>query len=254
MKVRVFTDGACSNNGKIGAKASYACWFPEHKELSKAGRIPDDQQQTNQRGELTGIYEAIKIIQEKLPYEEIELQIFTDSMYSKNCLTQWVIGWQANNWKTSSGSPVSHRDIIEDAVKRLAKFKNYCISYVPAHTGKDDELSKHNEIVDKMAVAVLNPEVENLKIIHTNQEKPIEGLPIDMMGPPVSSRILTDWCRQNLEKLDSDELNNALLSVLTKTLKKNGLILEKQRLHKTNVYRLLANNLIAEKSNIIKEE
>jgi ribonuclease HI len=254
MKIRVFTDGACSKNGQNGARASYAFWLPEHKQLTKADFVPDEDPQTNNRGELLAILKAVQCIFSNFPSEEIDLQVYTDSMYSKNCLTQWVIGWQANNWKTSSGSPVSHRDIIEDAVKRLAKFKNYCISYVPAHTGKDDELSKHNEIVDKMAVAILNPEVENLKIIHTNQEKPIEGLPIDMMGPPVSSRILTDWCRQNLEKLDSDELNNALLSVLTKTLKKNGLILEKQRLHKTNVYRLLANNLIAEKSNIIKEE
>ena len=36
MKIRVFTDGACSSNGKVGAKASYAFWIPEHKELSKA--------------------------------------------------------------------------------------------------------------------------------------------------------------------------------------------------------------------------
>lgn len=254
MKVRVFTDGACSKNGQKGARASYACWFPEHKELSKAERVPEDQPQTNQRGELMAIYQAIKIIEEKLPYEEVEVQIYTDSMYSKNCLTQWVIGWQANNWKTASGTPVSHRDVIEDAVKRLPKFKSYCISYVPAHTGKDDELSKHNEVVDRMAVAVLNPEAAEVKIIRTNQEKPIEGLPIDIMGPPVNARTLTDWCRENLDKLSSDEVDSALLSALTKTLKKNGLVLEKQKLHRTSVYRLMANNLIAEGTKIVKEE
>lgn len=254
MKVRVFTDGACSNNGKTGAKASYACWFPEHKELSISGRVPDNQPQTNQRGELMGIHEAIKIMEEKFPCDEIEVTIYTDSMYSKNCLTQWVIGWQANNWKTGAGESVKHRDIIEDAVNRLPKFKSYCISYVPAHTGNDDEFSKHNETVDRMAVAVLNPEVAEVKLIHTNQTKAIEGLPIDLMGPPVSGRVLSEWCKDHLDKLDKDELDNALLSVLTKTLKKNGFILEKQRLHRTAVYRLLANNLIAEGSKIIKEE
>lgn len=254
MKVRVFTDGACSNNGKPGAKASYACWFPDHKDYSKAGRVPETEPQTNQRGELLGIYEAIKIAEEKFPCDDTELTIYTDSMYSKNCLTQWVIGWQANKWKTGAGEPVKHRDIIEDAVNRLPRFKSYCISYVPAHTGKDDEFSKHNEIVDRMAVAVLNPEIAEVKLIRTNQEKPIDGLPIDLMGPPVSGRVLTEWCRTHLEKLDRDDLDTALLAVLTKTLKKGGFVLEKQRLHKTAVYRLLASNLIAETTKVIKEE
>jgi ribonuclease HI len=254
MKVRVFTDGACSKNGKVGAQASYACWFPEHKEYSKAGRVPEDEPQTNQRGELMGIYEAIKIAEEKFPGDDTELTIYTDSMYSKNCLTQWVIGWQANKWKTGAGEPVKHRDIIEDAVNRLPRFKSYCISYVPAHTGKDDEFSKHNEIVDRMAVAVLHPEVAEVKLIRTNQETPIEGIPIDLMGPPVAGRVLTEWCRENLDKLDKEDLDTALLAVLTKTLKKSGFVLEKQRLHKTAVYRLLASNLIAVNTKVIKEE
>jgi hypothetical protein len=105
-----------------------------------------------------------------------------------------------------------------------------------------------------MAVAVLNPEAAEVKIIHTNQAKPIEGLPIDLMGPPVSARILTDWCKHNLNLLDKEDLDSALISVLTKILKKKGFVLEKQRLHKSAVYRLLANGLIAEGSNIIKEE
>lgn len=251
MKVRVFTDGACSNNGKAGAKAAYACWFPEHKEFSKADRVPEDHPQTNNRGELMAIQEAVKIMERNFPYDETEIQIYTDSMYSKQCLTEWIIGWQANNFKNNT---ISNRDIIEDTVKRLSKFKLHIISHIRAHTGKDDEFSKNNEIVDRMAVAVLNPEVLTAKIIKTNREKPIEGLPIDMMGPPVSSRTLTDWCRDNLNKLDSDEVDIALMSALTKTLKKNGLILEKQRLHRTSVYRLIANNLIAENTKIVKEE
>ena len=254
MKVRVFTDGACTNNGKAGARASYACWFPDHKEFSKSGRVPEDQPQTNQRGELMGIHEAIKVIDKKFDCDDVEVTIYTDSMYSKNCLTQWVIGWQSNNWKTGAGEPVKHRDIIEDAVNILPKFKSYCITYVPAHTGNNDDLSKNNEMVDRMAVAVLNPEVAEVKLIRTNQEKPIEGLPVELLGPAVSGKVLTDWCRDNLDKLDKDDLETALLSVLTKTLKKSGFILEKQRLYRSAVYKLLANNLITEGSKIIKEE
>lgn len=254
MKVRVFTDGACSKNGQQGAKASYAYYFPDYTEYSKADRVPETQSQTNQRGELLAIAEAVKTIQSKFPVEEIDVHIYTDSMYSKNCLTQWVIGWVQNNWKTSQGNSVVHRDIIEETTKLLPKFKSYTISYVAAHTGKDDELSRCNEIVDRMAVAVLNPEAATVKIIHTNQEKPIEGFPVELMGPPVNLNIILRWCKDNLDKLDEDAVNTALLSAVTKTLKKKGFELEKQRLHRSCQYRLISSHLIAESTHIIKED
>jgi hypothetical protein len=49
-------------------------------------------------------------------------------------------------------------------------------------------------------------------------------------------------------------LDSALLTVLTKTLKKNGFTLEKQRMHRNTLYRLVANNLIAEGTKVIKED
>lgn len=254
MKVRVFTDGACSKNGREGAKASYACWFPDSPDLSKAERVPDDQPQTNQRGELLAIFEAVKIALEHFPNEETELHIYTDSMYSKNCLTVWLPGWIQNNWMNSQGKPVVHRDLIEETTKLLAKFKSYIITYVAAHTRGTDENSRHNERVDRMAVAVLNPEIADIKIVHTNTQVAIEGLPIALLGPPVNGGTLVTWCRENLDKLDQDVLDSALLTVLAKTLRKNGYELEKQRLHRSTLYRLCANNLITEPPKVIKED
>jgi ribonuclease HI len=260
MKIRVFTDGACSKNGQESAKASYAFWLPEHKELSKADFVPSEQTQTNNRGELLAIQEAVKCIHENFPANEVELQVYTDSMYAKNCLTIWLPGFIERNWKTSGykgksgGEDVKNRDLIEETTKLFPKFKSYILTYVPAHTGGEDELSRHNEIVDRMAVTVLNPDAATVKIIHTNVQKPIEGFPIELMGPPIAEDTLIQWCRDNLDKLDEDILNTALLQVATKTLKKNGFILEKQRLHRSVVYRLAANNLIAEGTKVTKEE
>jgi len=253
MKIRVFTDGACSKNGKQGAKASYACWFPENPELSVAKRVPEEESQTNQRAELLAIHEAVKILQTNFPCEELEVEIFTDSMYSRSCLTEWIIDWVPNNWKKKDGQLVKHRDIIEDCSNQLSKFKSYIISYVPAHTGGTDEKSKNNDIVDKMAVAVLEPNTVP-KQVTSNTAKPIEGLPIEIMGPSVNQTILAKWCRNNMDKLDDNEVNNALITALTKTLKQHGYTLEKQRLHRTNVFRLIANNLIAEDVKEVKEE
>jgi ribonuclease HI len=75
MKIRVFTDGACSKNGQAGARASYAFWIPEHKELSKADFVPSEDSQTNNRGELLAIYEGVKCIYDNFPAQEIDLQV-----------------------------------------------------------------------------------------------------------------------------------------------------------------------------------
>ena len=259
MKIRVFTDGACSKNGQSTARASYAFWIPEHKELSKADFVPADQLQTNNRGELLAIYEAVRCIHDNFPANEVELQVYTDSMYSKNCLTIWLPGFMERNWKTSgykgsASNDVKNRDLIEDTTKLLPRFKSYILTYVAAHTGGIDELSKHNDVVDRMAVTVLNPAAATVKIVRANVEKPIDGFPIELMGPAVAEGSLVQWCRNNLDKLDRDIVDTALLQAAAKTLKKNGFVLEKQRLHRSVVYRLVANNLIAEGTTITKEE
>jgi len=254
MKIRVFTDGACEGNGKKNARASYACWFPDNKELSIAEVVPEDQQQTNNRGELLAISEAVNICTTNFTPSEVELEIYSDSMYSINCLTTWLPGWISKGWKTSSNSNVSHRDLIEDTSNKLVKFKSHKFTHVEAHTGKDDELSVNNDIVDRMAVRVLHPN-EPPKVIQTNKESPIAGLPISLMGPPVTEKILSDWCKQNLDKLDRDALSVALLGALTKTVRKNGFDIVKQKLHKSSQYRLVTkSHLILENTTIIKEE
>ena len=256
MDVRVFTDGACSNNGKIGAKASWAFWFPEHPKLSKADKVRDENMQTNQRGELTAIAKAVETALVSFDPAETNLLIFTDSMYSKNFLTLWLPSWIRKDWKNTQGVAVAHRDLIEKTATNLSKFKSFTISHVKAHTGNDDELSKNNAVVDKMASDILleGPVKEDVKVI-TNTQEAFEGFPLALMGPPVSENSLVQWCKANLDKLEPKFLAAALLSGLTKTLKEKGFGVQKQRLHRSNMYRLVSkNHLIAEKTVIVKDE
>jgi len=252
MKIEVYTDGACSKNGKSGAKASWAFYFPDHKDKSNAGRVPETDIQTNQRAELMAISESVKA-SETFPVNEIDLKIFTDSKYSKDCLTTWLPAWIRNNWKTSQGEDVKHRDLIEDATRRLSRFKSFGIVHVKAHTGGEDEQSRNNHIVDRMATQILNP--EESKPITSNTEEPVSDLPLKLMGPPVYESELITWCRANLDKLDRDSLNSALLTALSKTVKKKGFEMVKQRLHRSVLYRLKTDSgLIKEDVTITKEE
>lgn len=253
-KVRIFTDGACSKNGKSGAKASWACWFPEFPDYSNSDIVPIGDLQTNQRGELMGIAKGVEIAVQKCPLATTDLHIFTDSMYSKNCLTEWLPGWIESNWKTKQGKPVSHRDLIEQTATNLSKFKSYTITHVRAHTGDQDDLSRNNDIVDKMATQVLHP-TEETKVVQSNKEEAIPGLPVSLMGPPVSDTTVFGWIKQNLDKLDSEALHTALYSALSKTLKKKGFELSKQRLHRSTMIRLIsAKHLIAGGIVVVKED
>lgn len=253
--VRVFTDGACSKNGKQNARAAYAFWIPDHPDLSSAGYVPLNEPQTNNRGELMGIQQAVNCFLSNFPSSETDIQIYTDSMYSKNCLTTWIPGWISRGWKTSDNKDVSNRDIIEDIVSNLTKFKSYIITHVRAHTGKSDDLSKNNAIVDRMATEVLNPPEKEVKVIVTHNKTALLGdCPVQLMGPPVTEDVLIEWCYGNLEKLDKKLLDSAILTVLQKTAKQTGFNLEKQKVHKTSVYRLTStNHLIAEGKSIVKQ-
>lgn len=256
--VRVFTDGACSKNGKQNARASYAFWIPEHPSLSAANIVPLSDPQTNNRGELMAIQKAVDCLVTNFSPSETDIHIYTDSMYSKNCLTTWIPGWISRGWKTADNKDVANRDLIEDIISKLTKFKSYTISHVRAHTGKDDELSKNNAIVDRMAVDVLDPpskESDTKVIVTQNTQSLLEDCPIQIMGPPVPEHTLLNWCYDNLQKLDKHLLDLAIMTVLQKTAKKNGFNLEKQKVHKTSVYRLTSSNhLIAEGKSIVRQE
>ena len=249
--IRLFTDGACKANGKKQAQASYAGYFPENKDWSFAERIPETESQTNQRGELMAIYQGVKVAIEKSGApSEFTLDIYTDSTYSRDCLTTWLPGWLRNDWKTAAGKPVLHRDLIEGTSRLLPQFRGFSITYVKAHTGKKDELSRFNDIVDKMAVGVLVP--KETKEITTTDDM-FEGLPLRMMGAPIEEHVIQEWCKDNLDKLDPTALKSALLSAFKKTVQKNGYDLDTQVINKTKVVRLVSTTLVKEGVTIIKE-
>jgi ribonuclease HI len=243
--MRVFTDGACSANGRKDAKAGFAAWFPEHPEWSEAHRVADDQAQTNQRAELSGIHLAVSILALKGAFAE-DLVIYTDSDYSIKCLTEWMPGWVARGWKTSVGKPVLHRDLIEGIAEHLSKFKHR-FQYVRAHTGGVDDLSKQNDIVDRMA----RESVEG-RVIELPTPKPVDelfpGCPLAVMSPPVSGAVLAKWIRENIAVLDAEVVDKHLLKAFTEMCKTRNVSLAKSTVAKQPVYRAELTTVIVEKT------
>ena len=249
--MRVFTDGACSANGRPGAKAGYAVWFPEHQNMSISVKLPDTEPQTNQRAELSAIYRAV-IVLEQFFYDTATTEIYTDSDYSINCLTKWITGWVSRGWKTSVGGDVLHRDLIEDTSKRLAKFKSYRFVHVRSHTGGEDDLSKNNDIVDRMARATIDDTVRPVQ--SPAEDTLIEGCPLQLMGAPVSQSALLAWIRTNLDKLDKDVVDKHLFKAFTEICKTRDVVLTKQTIQRTPMIRAERMNLQINRVQIDKIE
>lgn len=136
----IFTDGSCINNGRKGAKAAYAIVFLGLQEygpplLEVAERVPDSEQQTNQRAELSAIYQAVQVVQERNLWKEAsKICFWTDSQYAIKCITEWGPGWQAKGWKKRDGKPIEHLDLLKPLIQlRSEKGPKFSLRYVEAH-------------------------------------------------------------------------------------------------------------------------
>lgn len=142
--IKVFTDGSCvpiPNEKKETSKcthlAGYSVFFGDNSELNYLGYITSGQ--TNQKVELLAIRRALEILKDyKKP-----VAIFTDSMYSINCVTRWYKNWEKNGFMTSTGKPVKHLEIIK-AIRKIYKKGNFTFVHMNSHTPKP-ECSKDSE-------------------------------------------------------------------------------------------------------------
>lgn len=140
----IHTDGSCTNNGGPFAQAGWGAILrnPEGVIRTLAGPVPRDQQQTNSRAELMAIVEAVQLLANPSIVE-----LFTDSNYIAQSYNQYLDGWIAKRWKTSSGKPVAHSDLWEE-IDRLRKLHQINVRWVKAHAGH-----LGNETADRLANA-----------------------------------------------------------------------------------------------------
>ena len=137
MKLKIYTDGACSGNPGKGGWAAIIL-----NDSSQSNISGSENNTTNNRMELMAPIMALKKIKKKS-----EITIFTDSKYVKDGITDWIKKWKVNNWKSSNKKPVKNKDL-------WIKLDNACLKHkvtwkwVKAHSG-----NKYNNLVDGLAVS-----------------------------------------------------------------------------------------------------
>ena len=138
--IKIYTDGSCMSNPGNGGWAAIININGEIKKISG-----NEKNTTNNRMELMAPINALKNINSKDPIE-----IFTDSKYVKNGITEWINTWVLNNWKTSKKEDVKNKDLWLE-LHKLNQSLNLKWNWVKAHAG--DPL---NEEVDMLAKKAAN--------------------------------------------------------------------------------------------------
>ena len=175
-KIVVYTDGSSSKpiDGKILRYGGTGVYFKENSKYNFSKSYKGDNI-TNQRMELLACVQAIKMCIRifKNSKDLWELNIFSDSMYTIKCVTEWAPKWICWGWKRKVGKQMKLIKNV-DVIKVLYRLSSmYPVKYFHIHSHQkepDNKTSsewkqwKGNDAADKLAHNAMlnyNKEKEN---------------------------------------------------------------------------------------------
>jgi ribonuclease HI len=156
MKVKMYTDGACSGNPGPGG---YACLLalPEGQVTKSGGEELTTNNCMELKAVIIGLLELTKTKYYGLNLSNVE--IISDSAYVVNAINQkWLAKWKKNGWKTTKGEDVKNCKLWKELIAVLNIYKTYNIkiTFVKVKGHADNTF---NEYVDKLA----KKEVQTIK-------------------------------------------------------------------------------------------
>ncbi len=95
--------------------------------------------------ELLGPINALKKISEMTKSKAADIEIFTDSTYVKNGITNWIKNWEKNGWKSSNKSPIKNKELWIELRDQVVRHK-VTWRWVKGHNG-----DHYNERADELA-------------------------------------------------------------------------------------------------------
>ena len=141
-----YTDGACSGNPGPGGwgvvlQARSGLKVTKQRELNGGAA-----ETTNNRMELTAAIQALEALTRKS-----QIRIVTDSVYVKDGVTKWMLGWKKNGWLTSAKKPVKNEDLWKKLDAAQASHE-VSWEWIKGHAGHPE-----NELADELARTGMAP-------------------------------------------------------------------------------------------------
>ncbi|MBP6282079.1 MAG: ribonuclease HI [Leptotrichiaceae bacterium] len=138
-RIKIYTDGACSNNQSNENKGGYgAILFKQGEQpLTLNGGFRNT---TNNRMELKAAIEALKRIHSSSP-----VTVYSDSQYVVKGITEWIPNWIAKGKIEKNG------DLWMELYKIVMTFQDIQFMHVKGHNG-----NIYNEEADRLATMACN--------------------------------------------------------------------------------------------------
>ena len=140
MKYKIYTDGACSGNPGPGGWGA-VIFDQDNKQKNISG---SEKNTTNNRMELLAAIMSLKKIK-----TNSEVIIFTDSIYVKNGITEWMKNWKKNGWKNASKQPVKNKDLWVK-LDKLCEANSVSWKWVKGHSSNE-----FNNLADELATKAI---------------------------------------------------------------------------------------------------
>ena len=135
-RVIIYTDGACAGNPGPGGWGALLKYGQNSKEI-----FGSEINTTNNRMEITAAIEALNILN-----KSCQVELFTDSKYLQQGISEWIYRWIENNWRKSDKKPVKNADLWQKLYSQLNKH-DIIWQWVKGHSN-----NQGNQIADRLAV------------------------------------------------------------------------------------------------------
>ena len=134
-QVIMYTDGACRGNPGPGGWGALITFEGSTKEVF-GGKLDV----TNNQMELSAAIEGLAALT-----EPCNVDLFTDSKYVMDGITQWIHNWKKNNWRTAAKKDVKNKELWQK-LDELINFHLVQWHWVKGHSGDEG-----NEMADLLA-------------------------------------------------------------------------------------------------------
>ncbi|HIP13692.1 MAG TPA: ribonuclease HI [Arcobacter sp.] len=134
-KILLYSDGSSLGNPGPGGWGTVLKYKDTTKEISGG-----DPYTTNNKMELQGVIEGLKLLK-----EPCDVEIISDSKYVVQGINEWLVNWIRNNWKTAAKKPVKNVELWQEYVN-ISKDHKIKATWVKGHAGH-----RENERCDTLA-------------------------------------------------------------------------------------------------------
>lgn len=139
-RIEIYTDGACSGNPGPGGWGAILRFQGKEREISGG-----EASTTNNQMELQAAIEALRALK-----EPCVVDLYTDSQYLRQGITQWIHNWKRNGWKTADRKPVKNQSLWE-RLDELVQTHTINWHWLKGHAGHPE-----NERCDELARAEID--------------------------------------------------------------------------------------------------